>query len=74
MIRFSRVISAKTRRLWRRIALFGSLQCLAVELLASFTSTPFAQQQTDVAIKQLLSTTTTSDGQKIVLPQKDAER
>jgi quercetin dioxygenase-like cupin family protein len=73
MIRFSGVISAKTRRLWRRIALFGSLQCLAVGLLASFTSTACAQQQTDVTIKQLLSTTTTSGGQKIVLPQKDAE-
>jgi quercetin dioxygenase-like cupin family protein len=73
MIRFSGVIFAKTRRLWRRITLFGSLQCLAVGLQASFTSTAYAQQQTDVTIKQLLSTTTTSGGQKIVLPQKDAE-
>ena len=73
MSRFSGVISTKTRRLWRRIALFGGPQCLAVGLMASLTSTAFAQQQTDVAIKQLLSTTTTSDGQKIVLPQRDAE-
>ena len=73
MISFSGAISAKTRRLWRRIALFGSLQCLAVGLLASLTSTASAQQQTGVTIKQLLSTTTTSAGQKLVLPQKDAE-
>jgi len=31
------------------------------------------QQQTGVTIKQLLSTTTTSAGQKIVLPKKGAE-
>ena len=73
MITFPGVSSAKTRRLWRRIALFGSPKWLAVGLLASFTSTACAQPQTDVTIKQLLSTTTTSGGQKIVLPQKDAE-
>jgi hypothetical protein len=73
MIRFSGIIFAKTRRLCPRIALSSSLQCLAVGLLASFTSTACAQQQTDVTIKQLLATTTTSGGQKIVLPQKDAE-
>ena len=73
--------AAETRRPWCRIALSRSLQCLAVALLASLTSPACAQQQTDltmqqqtgVTIKQLLSTTTTSAGQKIVLPKKGAE-
>jgi len=73
--------AAETRRPWCRIALSRSLQCLAVALLASLTSPTCAQQQTDltmqqqtgVTIKQLLSTTTTSAGQKIELPKKDAE-
>jgi quercetin dioxygenase-like cupin family protein len=73
MTRFSGVISAKTRQLRRGIARFGSLQCLAVGLLASFTSTASAHQRADIVIKQLLSTTTTSAGQKIVLPQNDPE-
>ncbi|MBR0694438.1 cupin domain-containing protein [Bradyrhizobium lablabi] len=58
---------------WCRIALSRGLQCLAVALLASLNSPAYAQQQTDVTIKQLLSTTTTSAGQKIVLPKKGAE-
>ena len=58
---------------WRRIAPSRSLQCLAVGLLASLISPVHAQQQTGVTIKQLLSTTTTSAGQKIVLPKKGAE-
>ena len=73
MIGFSGAISARTRRLWRRIALFGGMPCLAVGLLASLPSMACARQQTEVTVKQLLSTTTTSSGQKIVLPQKDAE-
>jgi quercetin dioxygenase-like cupin family protein len=55
------------------IVLSRSLQCLAVGLLASLTSPAGAQQQAGVTIKQLLSTTTTSAGQKIVLPKKGAE-
>ena len=81
MIRHAGAFWAETRRPWRRIALFRGLQCLAVGLLASSTSPACAQQQTDYTmqrqtgftIKQLLSTTTTSAGQKIVLPKKDAE-
>ena len=73
MIRYSRSFWVETRRLWRRIALTSSLQCLAVGLFASLTSQAYAQQQTDVTIKQLLVTTTTSAGQKIVLPKNDAE-
>jgi quercetin dioxygenase-like cupin family protein len=81
MIRHAGAFWAETRRPWRRIALFRGLQCLAVGLLASSTSPACAQQQTDYTmqrqtsftIKQLLSTTTTSAGQKIVLPEKDAE-
>ena len=81
MIRHAGAFWAETRRPWRRIALFRVLQCLAVGLLASWTSPACAQQQTDltmqqqtgVTIKQLLSTTTTSAGQKIELPKKDAE-
>jgi len=46
---------------------------VAVGLLASLTSSVYAQQQTAVTIKQLLDTTTTSAGQKIELPKKDAE-
>ena len=80
MIRRARVFWADTRRPWRRIALSRCLQCLAVGLLASSTSPACAHQQTDftmqrqtgVTIMQLLSTTTTSAGQKIVLPKKDA--
>lgn len=45
----------------------------AVGLLASLTSSAYAQQPTDVTIKKLLDTMTTSAGQKIVLPGKDAE-
>jgi quercetin dioxygenase-like cupin family protein len=51
------------------------------EVAKAATSLAFAQQQADftmqqrtgVTIKQLLSTTTTSAGQKIVLPKKSAE-
>jgi quercetin dioxygenase-like cupin family protein len=46
---------------------------MAVGLLASLTSSVNAQQQPGVTIKQLLDTTTTSAGQKIELPKKDAE-
>jgi quercetin dioxygenase-like cupin family protein len=67
------------RRSWRRIVLPRSLQWLAVGLLASLTPPGYAKQQAeahqqaDVRIKQLLATTTTSAGQKIVLPEKGAE-
>jgi quercetin dioxygenase-like cupin family protein len=81
MIRYSRAFWAESLRPWRRTALSRSLQCLAVGLLSSLTSPAHSQQQTDVTmqqqtgvtIKQLLSTTTTSAGQKIVLPKKGAE-
>ena len=64
--------TSRPRRLWRRITLSaGSL--LAVKLLTSLTSPACAEQHTGVIIKQLLSTTTTAAGQKIVLPQKDVE-
>jgi quercetin dioxygenase-like cupin family protein len=64
---------ARTSRRWRSFALSRSMQGLAIGLLASLTSPAHAQQQTDVTIKKLLDTTTTSAGQKIVLPQKGAE-
>jgi len=79
MIRYSRAFWASMRRPWRRIALPRSLQCLVVGLLASLTSQAYAQQQTDArqqtdfTIKQLLSTMTTSAGQKIILPKNNAE-
>jgi len=73
MIRNSNTYSAKTGRRWRGAALPRSLQYLAVGLFASLTSQAHAQQKTDVTVKQLLSTTTTSAGQQIVLPRKDAE-
>ena len=74
MIKIFGTILAKTLRLWRRIARFvGARPCLAVLLLALVTSTASAQQQAEVSVKRLLSTTTTSAGQKIILPQKEAE-
>jgi quercetin dioxygenase-like cupin family protein len=42
-------------------------------LFALFISPLQAQERKDVTITQLLSTTTTSSGQPIVLPQKDAQ-
>jgi quercetin dioxygenase-like cupin family protein len=44
-----------------------------VGLFALFMSPLQAQEQKDVAITQLLSTTRTSSGQPISLPQKDAQ-
>ena len=44
-----------------------------VGLFALFVSPLQAQEQKDVAVTQLLSTTRTSSGQPIVLPQKDAQ-
>jgi quercetin dioxygenase-like cupin family protein len=73
MIRYSGAFWTKTYRRWRRSAPPRSLQCLAVALLASLTSQAYAQPKTDITIKQLLSTTITSAGQKIVLPKNDAE-
>ena len=81
MMRYSRAFSPETRPPWRRKALSRSLQCLAVGLLASLISPAYAQEQkdvtmrrqTDITIKQFLSTTTTSAGQTIVLPKKGAE-
>jgi quercetin dioxygenase-like cupin family protein len=79
MIRSSRALLAAMCQPWCRITLPRSLQCLVVGLLASVTSQAYAQQQTDghqqaeVTVKQLLSTMTTSAGQKIVLPNKGAE-
>jgi len=70
---------AEMRRRWRRVALPHSLHYLVVGLLASLTSQAYAQhqavasQQKDVTIKRLLSTMTTSAGQKIVLPKSGAE-
>ncbi|MBR0823761.1 cupin domain-containing protein [Bradyrhizobium liaoningense] len=78
MIRFAGALWAAICQT-RRITLPHSLQCLVVGLLASLTSQAYAQQQTeahhqtDVTIKKLLSTMTTSAGQKIVLPNKGAE-
>jgi quercetin dioxygenase-like cupin family protein len=46
---------------------------LVVRLFALFISPLQAQERKDVTITQLLSTTTTSSGQPIVLPQKDAQ-
>jgi quercetin dioxygenase-like cupin family protein len=42
-------------------------------LAALLISPVHAQEQQDVAVTQLLSTTVTSSGQPIVLPQKDAQ-
>jgi quercetin dioxygenase-like cupin family protein len=42
-------------------------------LFALFISPLQAKEQKDVTVTQLLSTTTTSSGQPIVLPQKDAQ-
>jgi len=44
-----------------------------VGLFALFLSPLQAQEQKDVAVTQLLSTTRTSSGQPIGLPQKDAQ-
>jgi len=73
MIRKFNTYWAETGRRWRKAALPRSLQYLAVGLFASLTSQAHAQQKTDVTIKQLLATTTTSAGQQIILPRKDAE-
>jgi quercetin dioxygenase-like cupin family protein len=49
------------------------LVCIVVGLLALLISPVQAQEQRDVVVTQLLSTTVTSSGQPIVLPQKDAQ-
>jgi quercetin dioxygenase-like cupin family protein len=72
MIRDISAFWTETRRRWRRMGLPRSLQYLAVGLLASQTSQAYGQQKTDVTVKQLLSTTTTSAGQKLMLPKNDA--
>jgi quercetin dioxygenase-like cupin family protein len=47
--------------------------CLAAALFALFVSPLQAREQKDVTVTPLLSTTVTSSGQPIVLPQKDAQ-
>ena len=49
------------------------LVCMVAGLAALLISPVQAQEQQDVAVTQLLSTTVTSSGQPIVLPQKDAQ-
>jgi quercetin dioxygenase-like cupin family protein len=49
------------------------LLCTVGGLVALLVSPVQAQEQKDVAVRQLLSTTVTSSGQPIVLPQKDAQ-
>ena len=49
------------------------LVCTVGGLVALLISPVQAQEQKDVAVTQLLSTTVTSSGQPIVLPQKDAQ-
>ena len=49
------------------------LVCMVAGLLALLISPVQAQEQKDVAVTQILSTTVTSSGQPIVLPQKDAQ-
>jgi quercetin dioxygenase-like cupin family protein len=81
MMKNSGILSAETRRTWGRIALSGGLQRLAAGVLALLVPPVYAQkitsltmqQSTNITIQKLLSTTTTSAGQKIVLPRKDAE-
>lgn len=46
---------------------------LVIVLFALFISTLQAQEPKDVTVTQLLSTTVTSNGQPIVLPQKNAQ-
>jgi quercetin dioxygenase-like cupin family protein len=46
---------------------------LTAAFFALATATPQAQERKDVTVTELLSTTVTSSGQPIVLPQKDAQ-
>lgn len=46
---------------------------LVAGFFALFISSLQAQERKDVTVTQLLSTTVTSSGQPIVLPQKDAQ-
>jgi quercetin dioxygenase-like cupin family protein len=47
--------------------------CLVAGFFLLFVSPLQAQERKDVTVTQLLSATTTSSGQPIVLPQKDAQ-
>ncbi|WP_354119258.1 cupin domain-containing protein [Bradyrhizobium sp. LA6.12] len=57
----------------RKARFAGSSLCLAIGLLVLFLSPGRAQQQNEIVVTPLLSTTTTSAGQEIVLPEKDPQ-